>query len=279
MPIIKYKPTTPGRRNMTTNRNLLLSKNRPLKSLSKILKKKSGRNNTGRITVRHQGGREKRRYRMIDFKRKFDGVYGKVASIEYDPNRTANIALIHYLNGKKSYILAPDTLKINDQIVSDAKTLIKVGNCLELGNIPTGFFIHNIELTPNKGAQIIRSAGTRAKILGFTDDKKFAIVKLNSGQSYKINSKCRATIGIVSNLNHNLVKYGKAGRNRHRGIRPTVRGSAMNPNDHPHGGGEGRTGIGRKTPLTPWGKKAFGVKTRIKNKKSNKFIVKNTSRR
>ena len=260
MPIKKYKPTTPGRRGMTSLSREEITANKPEKSLLAPLNSKGGRNNNGRITTRHQGGGHKRAYRIIDFKRNKDGIPARVATIEYDPNRSANIALLNYADGEKRYIIAPKGLTVGMTVVSGEGADIKVGNTLELKDIPEGTFIHNIELKPGKGGQLARSAGASAQILGI--EEKYATVRLVSGEVRKILSNCRATIGSVGNEDHSLVNYGKAGRNRWRGIRPTVRGSVMNPNDHPHGGGEGRTPVGRKSPMTPWGKKAMGVKTR-----------------
>ena len=267
MPIKKYKPTTPGRRGMSSLTFEEITTNKPEKSLVVSLKSKGGRNNNGRITTRHQGGGHKRNYRIIDFKRNKDGIPAKVATIEYDPNRSANIALLHYVDGEKRYILAPKGLTVGMQVVAD----IKVGNCLEMKDMPEGTFIHNVELKPGKGGQLARSAGCSAQILGIED--KYVTVRLSSGEVRKILSNCRATVGVVGNEDHSLVNIGKAGRNRWKGVRPTVRGSVMNPNDHPHGGGEGRTPIGRKSPMTPWGKKAMGVKTRKTKKASDKLIV------
>lgn len=271
MAIKKYKPTTPGRRGMTTLDNAEITTSKPERSLLAPMKSNGGRGNTGRITTRHQGGGHKRAYRIIDFKRDKDNVPGTVATIEYDPNRSANIALINYADGEKRYIIAPETLTVGTKIVSGDATDIKVGNCCQLGNIPDGTFIHNVELKPGKGGQLARSAGCSAQILG--SEEKYVLVRLSSGEVRKILSNCRATIGVVGNGDHSLVNIGKAGRTRWMGIRPTVRGSAMNPVDHPHGGGEGRTPIGRKSPMTPWGKKAMGVKTRSKKNKSNQYIV------
>ena len=271
MAIKSYKSTTNGRRGMTTLDNSELTKVAPEKSLLVTLKKNGGRNNQGKITVRHQGGGAKRKYRIIDFKRVKDGVIGTVASIEYDPNRTSNIALIKYADGEKTYIIAPKGLKVGDKIESGEKADIKIGNCLPLANIPEGTLVHNVELKAGKGAQLARSAGSSVQILGF--EGKYALLRLTSGEVRKVLSTCRATIGEVGNEDHELVNLGKAGRKRHMGIRPTVRGSVMNPNDHPHGGGEGRTPIGRKAPMTPWGKKALGVKTRKNKKASTKMIV------
>ncbi|WP_323617114.1 50S ribosomal protein L2 [Erysipelothrix rhusiopathiae] len=272
MAIKHYKPTTPGRRGMTTLGNEQLSKNvKPERSLVNPLSKTGGRGNTGRITTRHIGGGHKRQYRIIDFKRNKDDIPAKVATIEYDPNRSANIALLTYADGEKRYILAPKGLKVGDVIYSGASPDIKVGNAKELGQMPEGTLVHNIELKPGRGAQLVRSAGTSAQVLGV--EEKHVTVQLASGEVRKILSTCRATIGEVGNSEHSLVNIGKAGRKRHMGIRPTVRGSAMNPVDHPHGGGEGRTPIGRKSPMTPWGKKAMGVKTRRDKKASTKLIV------
>ena len=271
MPIKKYKPTTPGRRGMSSLTFEEITTNKPEKSLVVSLKSKGGRNNNGRITTRHQGGGHKRNYRIIDFKRNKDGIPAKVATIEYDPNRSANIALLHYVDGEKRYILAPKGLAVGMQVVSGKDADIKVGNCLEMKDMPEGTFIHNVELKPGKGGQLARSAGCSAQILGIED--KYVTVRLSSGEVRKILSNCRATVGVVGNEDHSLVNIGKAGRNRWKGVRPTVRGSVMNPNDHPHGGGEGRTPIGRKSPMTPWGKKAMGVKTRKTKKASDKLIV------
>ena len=271
MPIKKYKPTTPGRRGMSSLTFEEITTNKPEKSLVVSLKSKGGRNNNGRITTRHQGGGHKRNYRIIDFKRNKDGIPAKVATIEYDPNRSANIALLHYVDGEKRYILAPKGLTVGMQVVSGKDADIKVGNCLEMKDMPEGTFIHNVELKPGKGGQLARSAGCSAQILGIED--KYVTVRLSSGEVRKILSNCRATVGVVGNEDHSLVNIGKAGRNRWKGVRPTVRGSVKNQNDHPHGGGEGRTPIGRKSPMTPWGKKAMGVKTRKTKKASDKLIV------
>ena len=271
MPIKKYKPTTPGRRGMTSLSYEEITTNKPEKSLLAPLKSKGGRNNNGRITTRHKGGGHKRAYRIIDFKRNKDGIPARVATIEYDPNRSANIALLNYADGEKRYIIAPKGLTVGMTVVSGAGADIKVGNALELKDIPEGTFIHNIELKPGKGGQMARSAGTSAQILGI--EEKYTTVRLASGEVLRILSNCRATIGQVGNEDHSLVNYGKAGRMRWKGVRPTVRGSVMNPNDHPHGGGEGRTPVGRKSPMTPWGKKAMGVKTRKTKKASTKLIV------
>ena len=271
MPIKAYKPTSNGRRNMTALTKEEITTSTPEKSLLAPYKKKGGRNNMGQITTRHHGGGHKRKYRVIDFKRNKDGVPGKVATIEYDPNRSANIALINYADGEKKYILAPKGLEVGTVIVSGETTDVKVGNCMEMGNMPEGTTIHNIEMHPGKGGQLARSAGVSAQILG--SEEKYVIVRLQSGEVRKFLKKCRATVGAVGNEDHGLVNYGKAGRMRWKGVRPTVRGSVMNPNDHPHGGGEGKTSIGRKAPLTPWGKKALGVKTRNSKKHSNRLIV------
>ena len=270
MAIRNYKPTTPGRRGMSTLTNEEITKSTPEKSLTVTLKKNSGRNNQGKITVRHQGGGVKRKYRLIDFKRDKKDIAGVVASIEYDPNRTANIALINYMDGEKRYIIAPKNLKVGDKVISGENVDIKVGNALPIMNIPVGTVIHNIELRPGKGAALARSAGTCAQILG--REGKYVMIRLSSGEQRKVLGTCMATVGVVGNEDASLVKLGKAGRKRHMGIRPTVRGSVMNPNDHPHGGGEGRAPVGRKAPLTPWGKPALGYKTR-NNKKTDKFIV------
>ena len=271
MAIKAYKPTTNARRGMTTLVNKEITKSTPEKSLVATLKKHSGRNNQGRITVRHQGGGAKRKYRIIDFKRRKDDVEGTVLSIEYDPNRSANIALVGYVDGEKRYIIAPKNLNVGDKVVSGIKTDIKLGNSLELGNIPDGTMVHNVEMIPGKGAQLARSAGSSVQILG--TEGRHTLLRLTSGEVRKVLSNCRATIGEVGNEDYELVNYGKAGRKRHMGIRPTVRGSVMNPNDHPHGGGEGRAPIGRKGPVTPWGKPALGYKTRKNKKASNKLIV------
>ena len=248
-----------------------ITTDKPEKSLLAPLKKTAGRNNQGKITVRHHGGGHKRKYRIIDFKRRKDGIPGRVATIEYDPNRTSYIALIHYRDGEKAYIIAPKGLKVGDEIMSGPDADIKVGNALPLENIPVGTVIHNIELKPGKGGQLVRAAGTSAQLLG--KEGNYAIIRLASGEIRRILKTCRATIGSVGNQDHELIKIGKAGRSRHLGIRPTVRGSVMNPNDHPHGGGEGRAPIGRKSPMTPWGKPTLGYKTRKKNKASNKYII------
>ena len=271
MAIKVYKPTTNGRRNMSTLDYSELTKVAPEKSLLRPLHKKAGRNNQGRITVRNQGGGEKRKYRVIDFKRLKDGIKGTVASIEYDPNRSAHIALIKYADGEKRYIIAPKGLKVGDKIESGDKADIKVGNCLPLKNIPDGTVVCCVELKPGKGAQMARSAGSSVQILG--TEGKYTLLRLTSGEVRKVLSTCRAVIGEVGNEDHELVSLGKAGRKRHMGIRPTVRGSVMNPNDHPHGGGEGRAPIGRKGPVTPWGKPALGYKTRKGKKQSDALII------
>lgn len=271
MPIKKFKPITSGTRHMSTLVNNEITKDTPEKSLLVKLSKSGGRNNQGKITVRHIGGGARRKYRLIDFKRNKDDIKGKVTAIEYDPNRSANIALITYTDGEKRYIIAPLNLKVGDVIESGNNVDIKIGNSTQLMNIPEGTLIHNIELSPGKGGSIIRSAGTSAQILGKED--KYVLVRLKSGETRKILGTCRATIGEVGNTDHELVKLGKAGRKRHMGIRPTVRGSVMNPNDHPHGGGEGRAPIGRKGPITPWGKPALGYKTRKSKKASEKLII------
>ena len=262
---------TNGQRNMSTLVNTEITKSTPEKSLVVTLKKNGGRNNQGRITVRHRGGGAKRKYRLVDFRRVRDGIKATVTAIEYDPNRTANIALINYTDGVKAYIIAPKGLKVGDKVESGENADIKVGNCLPLANIPEGTMVHNVELKAGKGGQMARSAGSSVQILG--REGKYTLLRLASGEVRKVLSTCRATIGEVGNADHELVKIGKAGRKRHMGIRPTVRGSVMNPNDHPHGGGEGRTPIGRKGPVTPWGKPALGAKTRKNNKASDKLIV------
>ena len=272
MPVKSYKPTTSSRRKMSTLVNDEITKTTPEKNLVVTVKKTSGRNNQGKITVRHQGGGAKRKYRIIDFKRNKLDVPGTVSAIEYDPNRTANIALISYKDGEKRYIIAPNTLKVGDVIVSSENADIKVGNTLPIMNIPVGTVIHNIEMRPGKGGQLARSAGSSAQILG--REGNYVLIRLTSGETRKILGVCKATVGEVGNLDKELVKLGKAGRKRHMGIRPTVRGSVMNPNDHPHGGGEGRAPVGRKQPMTPWGKPALGLKTRKNRKTSTKFIVK-----
>ena len=272
MGIKKYNPTTPGLRGMTVSTFEEITCTTPEKSLTVTLKKHAGRNVRGKITVRHRGGGYRPKYRIIDFKRNKDGVPGTVATIEYDPNRTANIALINYADGEKRYIIAPNKLSVGDVIVSGPDADIKIGNTLPLANIPVGTVIHNIELKPGKGGQMVRSAGNGAQLMA--KEGNFAQVRLPSGEVRKVRIECRATIGEVGNLDHQNIQIGKAGRKRHMGIRPTVRGSVMNPNDHPHGGGEGKAGIGRVSPVTPWGKPALGYKTRKKKKASDKYIVK-----
>lgn len=272
MGIKKYNPTTPGLRGMTVSTFEEITCDTPEKSLTVTLKKHSGRNSRGKITVRHRGGGYRPKYRIIDFKRNKDGIEGKVATIEYDPNRSANIALINYADGEKRYIIAPNKLSVGDTIESGAEADIKTGNSLPLANIPVGTVIHNIELKPGKGGQMVRSAGNGAQLMA--KEGQFAQVRLPSGEVRKVRIECRATIGEVGNIDHQNIQIGKAGRKRHMGIRPTVRGSVMNPNDHPHGGGEGKAGIGRVSPVTPWGKPALGYKTRKNKKASDKYIVK-----
>ncbi|GFN36928.1 50S ribosomal protein L2 [Tepidimicrobium xylanilyticum] len=271
MSIKKYKATSPGIRQMTVSDFAEITKREPEKSLVVTLKKTGGRNSQGRITVRHRGGGAKRKYRIIDFKRDKDGIPGKVAAIEYDPNRTARIALIHYVDGEKRYILAPNKLRVGDVIESGEHADIKIGNALPLRNIPVGTTVHNVELSPGKGGQLVRSAGSEAQLMG--KEGKYAQLRLPSGEFRLVLLDCRATIGQVGNVEHENLTLGKAGKSRHRGRRPHVRGSAMNPVDHPHGGGEGRAPIGMPSPLTPWGKPTLGYKTRPKNKKSDKYIV------
>ncbi len=271
MGVKQYRPTSPGRRFQTVSDKAEITCDKPEKSLLAPLNKKAGRNNHGHITVRHQGGGVKRRYRIIDFKRNKDGVPAKVATIEYDPNRSARIALLHYVDGEKRYILAPNGLKVGDQVVSGPDADIKVGNALPLKNIPVGTTVHNVELKIGKGAQLVRSAGTSAQLMAKEGD--YALLRMPSGELRKVHINCRATIGEVGNLEHENITIGKAGRNRWLGVRPENRGVAMNPNDHPHGGGEGRSPVGRKHPVTKWGKCAMGAKTRRK-KASDKLIVK-----
>jgi len=272
MGIKTYNPYTPSRRNMTGSDFSEITKSTPEKSLTTSLKKNAGRNNQGKITVRHHGGGNRRKYRIIDFKRNSkDGIVAKVIGIEYDPNRTANIALICYADGEKAYILAPQGLTDGMTVVSGPEAEVRIGNCLPLEKIPVGTMIHNIELYPGKGGQLVRSAGMSAQLMA--KEGKYATLRLPSGEMRMVPLNCRATIGVIGNADHNLVNIGKAGRKRHMGIRPTVRGSVMNPNDHPHGGGEGRAPIGRSGPSTPWGKPALGLKTRKKKKASNKLIV------
>lgn len=271
MPIKNYKPNTPGTRGMSTLINDEITKSTPEKSLLVKKSKTGGRNNQGKITVRHIGGGVRRKYRLIDFKRNKDGIIGNVASIEYDPNRSANIALINYMDGEKRYIIAPLNLKVGDKIESGVNADIKIGNALPLENIPVGTMVHNVELNPGAGAKLARSAGSGVQILG--KEGKYVIIRLKSGETRKVLGTCRATIGEVGNTDYELVSLGKAGRKRHMGIRPTVRGSVMNPNDHPHGGGEGRAPVGRAQPMTPWGKPALGLKTRKTKKASEKLIM------
>ncbi|MBE5947914.1 MAG: 50S ribosomal protein L2 [Lachnospiraceae bacterium] len=272
MGIKTFNPYTPSRRHMTASDFSEITKSTPEKSLLVSTSKTAGRNNQGKITVRHRGGGAKRKYRIIDFKRNGkDGIPATVIGIEYDPNRTANIALICYADGEKAYILAPYGLKDGMKIMNGETAEIRIGNCLPLANIPVGTEVHNIELYPGKGGQLVRSAGNSAQLMA--KEGKYATLRLPSGEMRMVPIMCRATIGQVGNVEHDLINVGKAGRKRHMGIRPTVRGSVMNPNDHPHGGGEGKTGIGRSGPVTPWGKPALGLKTRKKNKQSNKMIV------
>lgn len=271
MAIRVYKPITNGSRQRSVLTSEEITKKAPEKGLLVTKKKTNGRNNQGRITVRHRGGGVKRKYRLIDFKRVKDGITAIVSSIEYDPNRSSNIALINYRDGEKAYIIAPKGLKVGDVVESGVNADIKIGNALPIMNIPVGTIIHNIELRPGKGGQLARSAGSSAQILGRED--KYVLIRLSSGETRKILGTCRATIGSVGNEDYGLVKIGKAGRNRYKGIRPTVRGSVMNPNDHPHGGGEGKCPVGRPSPMTPWGKPALGLKTRKHKKASNKLIV------
>lgn len=272
MAIKTFKPTTPSRREMTVTDYSKLSKVAPERSLLQTLKKHSGRNNNGRITVRHRGGGVRTKYRMIDFKRDKGGVTATVLTVEYDPNRSAHIALVQYENGEKRYILAPNGLNVGDKVVSGSDADIKAGNALPMINIPVGTFIHNVELYPGKGAQLARSAGVQAQLMA--KENGYALVRLPSGELRNIPSNCMATIGQVGNIDHENVSIGKAGRKRHMGWRPTVRGSVMNPCDHPHGGGEGKSPVGRPGPVTPWGKPALGYKTRAKHNSSDKFIVK-----
>ena len=272
MAIKSYKPTSPSRRQMTVTDYSVLSKDGPEKSLLEPLKKKSGRNSYGRITVRHRGGGNRRKYRVIDFKRDKEAMDAKVLTLEYDPNRSAFIALVEYEDGEKRYILAPHGLKVGDKVRAGADADIKPGNALKLVDIPVGTFIHAIELYPGKGAQLVRSAGNMAQLMG--KEGNYALIRLPSGEMRKVPISCKASIGQVSNIDHENVNYGKAGRKRHMGWRPTVRGSVMNPCDHPHGGGEGKSPIGRPGPVTPWGKPALGYKTRAKHKRSDKLIVK-----
>ncbi|WP_347861722.1 50S ribosomal protein L2 [Salimicrobium sp. PL1-032A] len=271
MAIKKFRPTTNGRRHMSVSDFAEITTDKPERSLVTPIRKRGGRNTHGRITVRHQGGGHKRQYRIIDFKRDKDGIPGRVATIEYDPNRSANIALINYADGEKRYILAPKGLKVGAEIISGPEADIKAGNAKQLKNLPVGTTIHNIELKPGRGGQLVRSAGASAQILG--REEKYTLVRLASGEVRLILSTCRATIGQVGNLEHELISIGKAGRSRWQGKRPTVRGSVMNPSDHPHGGGEGRAPIGMPSPVTPWGQPTLGYKTRKRNKPSDKYIV------
>lgn len=271
MGIKTYNPYTPSRRNMTGSDFSEITKKTPEKALCTSLKKNAGRNNQGKITVRHHGGGSRRLYRNIDFKRNKDGISAKVIGIEYDPNRTANIALICYADGEKAYILAPSGLTDGMKVMSGPQAEIRIGNCLPLSAIPVGTEVHNVELLPGKGGQMVRAAGNSAQLMA--KEGKYATLRLPSGEMRMVPIECRATVGQVGNIEHDLVNIGKAGRKRHMGIRPTVRGSVMNPNDHPHGGGEGKTGIGRSGPVTPWGKPALGLKTRKTKKSSNKLIV------
>jgi len=271
MGIKTYNPYTPSRRQMTGSDFAEITKSKPEKSLTVSLKKNSGRNNQGKITVRHRGGGSRRKYRIIDFKRYKDDIPATVKAIEYDPNRTANIALISYADGAKAYILAPEGLTVGMTVMNGSNAEVRVGNCMPMSDIPVGTMIHNIELHPGKGGQLVRSAGNAAQLMA--KEGKYATLRLPSGEMRLVPSNCRASIGTVGNGEHSLINIGKAGRKRHMGIRPTVRGSVMNPNDHPHGGGEGRAPIGRPGPSTPWGKPAMGLKTRKKNKQSNKYII------
>lgn len=271
MSIRSYKPTTPSRRHMTNSTFSEITTNTPEKSLLVSLKKTGGRNNNGCITTRHIGGGHKRKYRIIDFKRNKDDIVATVATVEYDPNRNANICLLNYADGEKRYIIAPQGLTVGDKVVSGAACDIKTGNAMQLGNIPEGTLVHNVELAPGKGGQMCRAAGTSAQVLG--REGKYTILRLASGEVRKVLNECRATIGVVGNEDWNLVNFGKAGKSRWLGKRPTVRGSVMNPDDHPHGGGEGKCPVGRDAPRTPWGKRALGVKTRDTKKASNKLIV------
>ncbi|MDR1641210.1 MAG: 50S ribosomal protein L2 [Clostridiales bacterium] len=276
MGVKRYKPYTPSRRHMTVSDFAEITKSKPEKSLVTHLKKTAGRNSQGKITVRHIGGGSKKKYRIIDFKRDKDGVSAKVAAIEYDPNRSANIALLNYADGEKRYILAPVGIKVGDRLMSGPLAEVRVGNCLPLKNIPVGSEIHNIEMKPGAGGQLVRSAGNVAQLMA--KDQKYATIRLPSGEMRYVPVGCKATMGQMGNLDHELINVGSAGKKRHMGIRPTVRGSVMNPNDHPHGGGEGRAPIGRPAPSTPWGKPALGYKTRKKKKASNKMIIRRRSK-
>lgn len=271
MGIKTYKPYTPSRRQMTGSDFSEITKATPEKSLVVSLKKNSGRNNQGKITVRHRGGGNRKKYRLIDFKRFKDDIPATVKAIEYDPNRTANIALICYADGEKAYILAPEGLKVGMTVMNGSNAEVRTGNCLPMSDIPVGTLVHNIELHPGKGGQLVRSAGNSAQLMAKED--KYVTLRLPSGEMRMVPANCRASVGVIGNGDHSLINIGKAGRKRHMGIRPTVRGSVMNPNDHPHGGGEGRAPVGRPGPSTPWGKPALGLKTRKKNKQSNKLIV------
>ena len=274
--IKRFKPYTPSRRQMTVSDFSEITKSTPEKSLVVHIKKTAGRNNQGKITVRHIGGGSKKKYRIIDFKRNKDGIAAKVVSIEYDPNRTANIALLSYADGEKRYILAPNGLKVGDVVMSGENAEVRVGNALAMKDIPVGAEIHNIEMHPGAGGQLVRSAGNVAQLMA--KEGKYATVRLPSGEMRLLPINCKATIGQVGNGDHELINIGKAGKKRHMGIRPTVRGSVMNPNDHPHGGGEGRAPVGRPAPCTPWGKPALGLKTRKKHKASNKYIVRSRNK-
>jgi large subunit ribosomal protein L2 len=277
MAVKSFKPTSPGRRQMTVSAFDEITASKPEKSLLAPMKKKAGRNAHGCITVRHHGGGHKRQYRVIDFKRTKDNIPARVATIEYDPNRSARIALLNYVAGEKRYIIAPNGLKVGDVIVSGPESDIKVGNCLPIENIPVGTLLHNIELKPVKGAQLCRAAGTSAQLMA--KEGKYATLRLPSGEMRLVLVRCRATVGQVGNLEHEIINIGKAGRTRWMGVRPTVRGSVMNPNDHPHGGGEGRAPVGRKCPVSPWGKSAHGGNTRKKNNVNDKFIVKSRKKK
>jgi len=277
MGIKRYRPYTPSRRHMTVSDFSEITKSTPERSLVVHLKSSAGRNSQGKITVRHIGGGAKKKYRMIDFKRNKDGIPAKVVGIEYDPNRSANIALLVYADGEKRYILCPYGLKVGDALMSGELAEVRVGNCLPMKNMPIGAIIHNLEMKPGKGGQLVRSAGNEAQLMA--KEGKYATVKLPSGEMRLLPIVCKATIGQVGNIDHDLIHLGKAGRKRHMGVRPTVRGSAMNPNDHPHGGGEGKAPIGRPSPMTPWGKPALGYKTRKKNKASNKYIVRTRNKK
>lgn len=277
MAVKKFKPTSPGRRQMTVSTFEEITTDKPEKSLLQPLKKHAGRNAHGHITVRHQGGGHKRQYRIIDFKRNKDNIPAKVATIEYDPNRSARIALLHYVDGEKRYIIAPNGLKVGDMVVSGPEADIKIGNALPIASIPVGTILHNIELKPEKGGQLCRSAGTSAQLMA--KEGKYAHLRLPSGEVRLVLVNCRATVGQVGNLEHEIINIGKAGRKRWMGVRPTVRGSVMNPNDHPHGGGEGRAPVGRKSPVSPWGKPAHGGNTRKKNNINDKYIVKSRKKK